>query len=114
MIEPGSFTATKPSSANCEPMKNLNLSATITVGWNNEMHSLTLTPSDWETVKSGQSHSRAGDGYYYEGKVFQDFWSFAGGLNGELEVTYGDDGGQGFIGRLSDAVIQEHEYTAAG
>ena len=50
-----------------------------------------------------------GQGYYYEGQFFWDYWRFGGGLNGELEVGYGDDG-VGFIGSLGDANITEFDY----
>jgi hypothetical protein len=84
--------------------------ATITVNWGYENHSITLTPRNWAAIRAGRSHSQRGAGYQYEAEFFWDYWSFAGGLDGELEVGYGDDGGQGFVGRLSDAKIEEHEY----
>ena len=49
-----------------------------------------------------------GKGYYYEGEYFWDGWDFEGGLDGELSVSYGGDGGGGFIGCLGDATIEEH------
>jgi len=48
-----------------------------------------------------------GKGYSYEGDFFWDYWSFAGGLDDDLEVTYGSDGGTGFIGKLRDAEVRE-------
>ena len=57
-------------------------------------------------VKAGESFSTCGDGYYYEGEAFQDYWHLGGGLEGSLEVTY-DDCGEGFVGRLCDARIEE-------
>jgi len=82
--------------------------ATISVEWGYEMHSTTLTARNWARVKSGKSLSIRGKGYYYEGEFFWDYWSFAGGLDGELYVDYGD-GGCGFSGTLVDANIEEHE-----
>jgi hypothetical protein len=92
-------------------MKKPNLAATITVEWGYDCHSITLTPENWAAIKSGRAHSQRGTGYYYERELFWDYWSFAGGLEGELEVGYGDDGGQGFVGKLSDATIKEHKYN---
>ena len=48
-----------------------------------------------------------GKRYWYEGERYQDWWNFAGGMDGELEVTYGDDGAVGFIGKLNDARVEE-------
>jgi hypothetical protein len=42
-----------------------------------------------------------------------EYWNFAGGLDGDLVVEYGDDGGTGFIGRLADATIEEKPAAAA-
>ena len=91
-------------------MKKLNLAATITVEWGYDSHSITLTPRNWAAIKAGRAHSQRGAGYHYEGEFFWDYWSFAGGLDGELEVGYGSDGGQGFVGDLPGATIEEHAY----
>ena len=85
-------------------------SATIWVEWGYEQHSITLTPRNWAAVKSGRSHSQRGKGYRYEGEFFWDYWSFEGGLDGKLEVYYGDDAAGGFLGKLRDADITEHAY----
>jgi hypothetical protein len=85
--------------------------ATITVEWGDDNHSITLTPKNWATVKSGAPLSLSGKGYHYEGGFFWDYWHFAGGLEGDIEVGYGNDGGQGFVGTLEHAQIEEHEYT---
>jgi hypothetical protein len=95
-------------------MKKVSFAATITVDWGYENHSITLTPRNWAAIKGGRAHSQRGAGYHYEGEFFWDYWSFAGGLNGELEVGYGGDGGQGFVGELSDATIEEHKYEPKG
>jgi hypothetical protein len=83
------------------------LGATISVSWGSDVTvSITLTPEEWAAVKAGESFSTCGDGYYYEGEAFQDYWHLGGGLEGSLEVTY-DDCGEGFVGRLCDAKIEE-------
>ena len=81
--------------------------AKITVKWGYDLHSIILTPKNWAKIKSGKSLSIRGKGYWYEGECFWDRWSFGGGLGGSLEVTYGDDGGVGFTGMLSDAIVEE-------
>ena len=91
-------------------MKKSNLAATITVEWGYESHSIALTPRNWAAIKAGRTHGQRGAGYYYEGEFFWDYWSFGGGLEGELEVGYGGDGGQGFVGRLCDAQVEEHPW----
>jgi len=79
---------------------------TISVYWDCVEASVKLTRRDWEAIKAGGEFHEIGEGYYYEGEKFQDYWNFAGGLEGSLEVTY-DGGGQGFVGRLCDAQIKE-------
>ena len=93
-------------------MKQSKNAATITVNWDDEDHSLTLTPRNWAAIKAGRTHSQRGLGYRYEGEFFWDYWAFGGGLEGDLEVGYGGEGGQGFIGSLSDATIEEHAYKS--
>jgi len=80
--------------------------AEITVEWGYELHSIKLTPRDWSLVKSGKPLNIRGIGYHYEGEFFWDYWSFSGGLGGSLIVSYGDDGGVGFNGKLSVAEIK--------
>lgn len=80
---------------------------TISVEWGNDVQvSLDLTPRNWAKVKAGRTLQIRGRGYYYEGEFFRDHWYFEGGLEGALVVYYGEDGGTGFDGRLSDANIQ--------
>lgn len=93
-------------------MKNSKLAATVTVEWGYECPSITLTPRNWAAIKAGHAHYQRGAGYYYEGEFFWDYWRFAGGLDGELAVTYGEgeNCGGGFEGVLYSATIEEHEY----
>ncbi len=84
-----------------------NVGAVITVEWGYESHSIQLSPRDWSKVKGGDGLGIEGAGYFYEGEFFQDYWDFDGGLDGRLEVSYGDDGGCGFDGHLSDAAVEE-------
>ena len=84
------------------------MAATIMVEWGDELHSITLTPRNWSKVKSGTAHRQRGKGYHCGTEFLWDYWEFGGGLDGELIVDYGKDGGQGYVGRLSDAEIREH------
>jgi hypothetical protein len=83
--------------------------ARITVVWGAEHkpHTIVLTPRNWRRVKSGQPLDIRGKGYVYDGDFFWDYWRFGGGLEGTLVVDYGEDGGQGFVGNLHDAKIEE-------
>jgi hypothetical protein len=81
--------------------------ATIMVEWGYETHELTLTPEQWSSVMAGQWLGVEGPGYFYEGKHFSDSWSFDGGYQGGLVVSYGNDGAEGVSCRLCDAVITE-------
>ena len=85
------------------------LRATITVEIGYESVSITLTARNWTRVKSGKALDIRGKGYAYEGQFFWDYWSFGGGLEGSLDVYYGDGGGQGYGGNLCSAKLSEHE-----
>jgi hypothetical protein len=80
----------------------------ISVYWPDDWKEINLSPEEWEAVLAGEELCECGQGYSYEGEEFQNTWHFAGGLEGELRVTY-DDGGEGFIGTLEEAEIEEVE-----
>jgi hypothetical protein len=80
--------------------------ARIIVEWGNDDHEIILTARDWTRVKRGGELSRRARGFSEEG--FQwEYWHFAGGMDGKLNVYYGSDGGHGFDGKLADATIVE-------
>ena len=80
--------------------------AYIAVEWGYDTHEVVLTPRNWSRVKRGRGLRIRTRGYSEEG--FQwEYWNFGGGLDGDLVVEYGDDGGQGFVGKLRDASIEE-------
>jgi hypothetical protein len=80
--------------------------ARVTVVWGLDNHEVILTPRNWSRVKKGGSLKIRSRGFSEDG--FQwEYWYFAGGMDGELIVEYGRDGGQGFVGKLRDAAIQE-------
>ena len=94
-------------------MKIKNLGATVSVRWGYDVAvSVRLTPRNWAKIKAGKPLHIRGKGYYYEGEFFWDYWHFGGGLDGSLTVTYGTDGGTGFIGDLKDAKIEEQREAA--
>jgi antitoxin component YwqK of YwqJK toxin-antitoxin module len=82
----------------------------LSVYWPDDWKSVILSKSEWEEILSGKSFSKDGEGYHYEGEKFSDWWSFQGGLDGGVEVTY-DGGGVGFIGTLSDTEIRKEFYN---
>jgi hypothetical protein len=83
--------------------------ARIAVEWGYDIHDVILTPRNWSRVKRGGSLRIRWHGYSEEG--FQwEYWSFSGGLDGDLIVDYGNDGGRGFAGKLRDAKIEEKSY----
>jgi hypothetical protein len=101
------YTASIPQGRRPQRRAKPGHAATIMVEWGYETHSVTLTPTQWESVMSGHSLGVEGPGYFYDGEHFQDYWSFAGGYRGTLEVSYGDDGAVGVDCRLCDANIAE-------
>lgn len=92
------------------------LGAVISVEWGDELHSITLTPRNWEKIKKGGPLTIRGKGFYDEGRFFWDYWEFGGGISGNLCVRYGsypNDGshdGEGYVGHLHDATIQEQVH----
>jgi hypothetical protein len=86
----------------------MKIAAIVSVSWGYDIQvSIKLTPRNWAKVRSGTSLYIRGKGYHYEGEFFWDYWSFEGGLEGTLRVSYGHDGGVGFTGGLSAAKIEE-------
>ena len=87
----------------------------LSVYWPDDWKTVHLTVSEWERILSGKEFSKQGEGYSYDGVSFVDIWWFQGGIDGELEVSYsredGDyDGGQGYVGHLSDEEIKKEFY----
>ena len=80
----------------------------ISVYWPDDWKEIVLSPEESAAIVSGKEFYTEGEGYRYEGEEVLDSWHFAGGLNGNLVVGYGD-GGEGFIGKLSEAEIEELE-----
>ena len=87
--------------------------ATIGVVWGYDLHDITLTPRNWSRVKRGKP-LRIRERGVYEGVFQWEYWNFEGGLDGDLLVQYGDDGGVGFVGKLRDAYIEEVEPLDSG
>jgi hypothetical protein len=82
--------------------------ATITVEWGYELHAITLTTRNWRKVKAGKPLRIRGKGYGCCEGFFWDYWAFNEREVGSLLVEYGNDGGVGYIGGLSDASVEEH------
>ena len=80
--------------------------ARLIVEWGNDDHDIIMTPRDWMGVKRGGEFIRRTRGSGEDGPQWEQ-WCFGGGLSGSLDVYYGNDGGHGFSGKLSDATIVE-------
>lgn len=78
----------------------------VAVEWSGECHSVTLTDEQWAMIVAGVPLIVDGPGYAHEGELFQDVWDFAGGVDGDFEVTYGD-GGVGWTGSIAGAEITD-------
>jgi hypothetical protein len=81
--------------------------ARIAVVWD-DRHEIVLTPRNWSRVKRGGKLKIRSRGFSEDGPQWE-YWTFAGGLDGDLLVEYGEDGGVGFTGKLHDAIIEETE-----
>lgn len=102
----GTVPLSRPPTAK-RPKVAADLRAEVTLVWCYEPHSITLKARNWARVRKGLPLSIRGKGYYDEGRFYWDYWYFSGGLDGRLEVTYGSDGGTGFVGVLKQATIEE-------
>jgi hypothetical protein len=80
--------------------------ARIIVEWGNDDHDIILTPRDWTRVKRGGALTRRARGSSEDGSQWE-YWHFAGGVDGKLDVYYGADGGHGFGETLKEATIIE-------
>ena len=79
---------------------------TVSVSWGYELHTLTIGSARWRKIRHGVPIIARSRGWY-EGKSFPCQWSFDLNEEYSLVVTYGEDGSEGFAGKLSDAIIHE-------
>jgi hypothetical protein len=85
---------------------------TLTVAWGNGGEvcvELPVSKTQWDQIVRGDEVTIKGTGYWYDGDFFMDVWNFSGGLEGKLEVCYGqpsvgDYSGQGFLGAPKDVL----------
>ncbi len=84
--------------------------ARIAVEWGNDLHAIVLTRRNWSRIKRGSKLRIRSAGFSEDGSQWE-YWSFAGGLDGDLLVEYGEglNQGVGFDGKLRDATIEEQE-----
>jgi hypothetical protein len=84
----------------------------LSVSWGYDVDvKLRVSKSNWSKICKGKGVTIRGNGFYYEGEFFWDYWNFSGGIDGELGVRYGsrktgDYTGQGFVGTLRDALVE--------
>lgn len=79
----------------------------VTVYWGNDdvEASIEIPSESWQEIKEGERWGGEST-YSYEGEEFTADWHFNCDGKGTLRVTY-DDGGEGFIGDISEAYIEE-------
>ena len=63
---------------------------------------------EYQSILDGKPLAKDGEGYRYEGEEFSDWWTFEGGADSKVIVTYSDEG-VGFEGALSDCEIEDDE-----
>ena len=101
-----------------EPLVHMSKKApykTLVATWGNDevIVELNLEKDQWAKIVRGDRVEIQGRGYWYDGDEFQDIWDFNSGLHdAELIVQYGqtsigDFSGQGYIGPISDVLINE-------
>jgi hypothetical protein len=75
----------------------------ISVKWGDELHNCPMSEKTWKRIVQGKAVRRV-EPYWYEGKKYKGEWLFNSKGLGQLTVNY-DDGGVGFEGELSQAII---------
>jgi hypothetical protein len=76
---------------------------TVSVEWGYELHSIEIGPRKWMRISNGEEVTIDSVGYY-EGEEFSVSWCFNTDPQDTLIVTYGDDGGMGFVGKIDEAI----------
>ena len=92
-----------PDTFDLAQQRSLRALGKVTVGveWGYEFHELTIRFEDYLDILNGYGFGGE-TSYYYDGKRFKASWSF--GLEEDdpyLDVSYGNDGGTGWSGKLS-------------
>ncbi len=88
-------------------------SVTLSVEWGYEIHRLTIGPRNWMKIQAGKAWGTRGETYYYEGERFSCYWHFnERGKPGSLVVSYGNDGGEGYVGTWAGVHVTE-EYQVS-
>jgi hypothetical protein len=78
----------------------------VSVSWGYETHSVKVGIAKWKQIRAGEAIMVKSIGWY-EGKSFPCHWYFDLGAEDSLVVCYGDDGGQGFVGHVRSARIEQ-------
>lgn len=87
-------------------------SVTLMVEWGYEIHSVTIGPRNWQKIQAGKAWGTNGETYDYEGERFTCYWDFnCRGGPGSLLVGYGNDGGEGYVGKWADVDITEEYHS---
>jgi hypothetical protein len=79
---------------------------TVTVSWGYELHSVRIGAARWRRIRRGELVIARSRGWY-KGKSFPCRWYFDLNEETSLVVNYGNDGGEGFVGKISHATIDE-------
>lgn len=77
------------------------------VSWGYELFFFKIGYARWRRIRAGEAVMVKSIGWY-EGQRFQCRWYFGLKEEDSLVVNYGDDGGQGFVGQIYDANIEEN------
>jgi hypothetical protein len=83
----------------------------LSVSWGYDVIvELRVSRRNWSKIAGGKPVTIRGNGYYYEGEFFRDYWDFSGGIDGELRVRYGSpkdgDYGDGYVGTVREALVE--------
>jgi hypothetical protein len=81
----------------------------ISVYWADDCKSIIISKKEYQCILDGKPFETSGEGYSYDGEDFSDWWTFEGGPDNNLLVSYGEDGGEGYNGPLSGCEIEEIE-----
>ena len=73
----------------------------ITVDYGYDVHSIEVSDSEWEKIRSGKALTLTGQGFYVEGELEEDIWFFNEDAKGSVRVN-AEDSREIFVGTVED------------
>ena len=79
--------------------------ASVSVPWGNETATINIGPTTWKRIGGGEAVALRSTGWN-DGERFTLYWDFNSSADYQLQVSYGNDGADAFLGDISDADLK--------